>query len=80
MRGVGEGLAKNHTILGIHFIGNKGKINAKGMLMVLYLLGFVNKEEAPDPALSQVFSRINQDLKSGVAKTTRKMKLHAFSN
>jgi len=35
---LGEGLKKNHTILGIHLIGNKGKINSKGKGWMLFCL------------------------------------------
>ena len=30
MEVIGEGLKSNHTLLGIHLIGNKGIINSKG--------------------------------------------------
>lgn len=34
LKGIGEGLKKNHTILGIHLIGNKGKVDSKGIFEV----------------------------------------------
>ncbi|CAI2371034.1 unnamed protein product [Moneuplotes crassus] len=68
---ISEGLKKNHTILGIHILGNKASIDAKG---------FVHSHETPDCALSQVFSRISPDLRTGMAKKDRKYSLHAYSN
>lgn len=46
---MGEGLKANHTILGIHFMGNEAKVDE---------LGFVTPEKVVDNAKQQVFTRI----------------------
>lgn len=43
-------------------------------------LGFVEPCDEQDVALSQVFSRISEELRTGKAKTSRLYSLHAFSN
>jgi len=49
-------------------------------LDVILFIGFVTAEKNPDPAMSQIISRIGCDLRTGTAKTDRKMQLNAFSN
>jgi hypothetical protein len=46
---LGEGLKQNHSILGIHLMGNYAKVDE---------LGFITPEKAMDEATSHVFIRI----------------------
>jgi len=64
-----EGLKRNHTILGIHMVGNKMNIDP---------LGFIKAEEL---ALSvmHVSPRISNSLKTGLV-TGEKLYLNACSN
>lgn len=49
MRIIGEGLKRNHTVLGFHLMGNEGKVDE---------LGFVIPEKDQDNAVQHVFVRI----------------------
>jgi hypothetical protein len=46
---IGEGLKSNHTLLGIHLMGNEAKVDE---------LGFVMPEKTMDSASFHVFTRI----------------------
>lgn len=46
---IGEALKQNHTILGLHLMGNDAKIDE---------LGFVSPEKVTDNATFHVFTRI----------------------
>ena len=49
IRIIGEGLKENHSILGIHLMGNEAKVDE---------LGFVTPEKVMDAATCHVFTRI----------------------
>ncbi len=48
---LGEGLKENHSILGLHMIGNEGAVD---------VLGYINPEPTPNLGLSHVFTRIDR--------------------
>lgn len=68
---IDEGLSKNHTILGIHMLGNKGKIDT---------LGFIDAENDCDTAITHIHTRLSPDLSNGKIKSKQKIKLRACSN
>ena len=45
---ISEGLQENHTILGLHMVGNERNINAMGFLI----------ESETDPSASHVLTRL----------------------
>jgi len=67
---MGVGLKENHTILGLHMLGNEITTNS---------LGFVTVSGEENPAASHIISRIQPTLETGVI-TTRKAKLSSGSN
>jgi NLR family CARD domain-containing protein 3 len=81
MNSLANGLKENHTILGIHMIGNEGSTDA---------YGFIKGHRNEDPGISHVFTRIDSinliikillaTLESGVKKNQNMMKMKAFSN
>ena len=66
-----QGLTENHSILGIHMGGNKGRTDP---------LGFVNPLAENDEAESHVFTRIQPNLQVGTLKSKKMRQLRAFSN
>jgi len=64
-----QGLEDNHTLLGIHMIGNEVNTNSKGYF----------KDQAADPSLSHVISRIKPTLTTGTL-TKQKLEMKATSN
>ena len=67
-----EGLDLNHTIYGLHFAGNEGATDA---------LGFINhfdhdrQKEVEDVGKHAVFSRIKPNLRGGVVRNLRQVRL-----
>ena len=49
MRVIGEGLKRNHTVMGFHLMGNEGKVDNQG---------FVIPEKEQDNALHHIFVRM----------------------
>ena len=68
---IADGLKDNHKILGFHFIGNDGDVDAKG---------FVNPQVPYSVGGGAVLTRMQSDLKGGVIKDSRKVALQAVSN
>lgn len=68
---VDEGLTENHNILGIHMVGNKGKIDT---------LGFIDADNDADIAVTHIATRLTPDLNLGKIKSKQKIKLSACSN
>ena len=61
-----DGLKDNHHILGIHFIGNDGDVDAKG---------FVNPAIPWTVSQTSVLTRMQTGMKGGVVKDSRKVEL-----
>ena len=72
-----EGLDVNHTIYGLHFAGNEAATDA---------MGFVNHfdhdgiKELEDIGKHTVFLRIRPNLKGGVVRNLRQIRLQATNN
>ena len=68
---INKGLTDNHTILGIHLLGNMGTTDT---------LGYVHKSEQIDCAMCNIFTRIKPTLERGVKRNSQAISLHAASN
>ena len=68
---INTGLTENHTIYGIHLLGNMGTTDP---------LGYVHKSEEVDHAMATLFTRIKPTLKRGVCHNSAAISLHAASN
>ena len=68
---INKGLSDNHTILGIHLLGNMGTTDT---------LGYVHKSEEIDCAMWSIFTRIKPTLERGVKHNSKAISLHAASN
>jgi len=64
-----EGLQENHTLLGLHMVGNEVNTDAQGFV----------KDENQDPWVSHIISRLKPTLVSGTV-SRRKVELNATSN
>ena len=68
---INKGLTDNHTIYGIHLLGNMGKTDT---------LGYVHKSEEVDYAMATLFTRIKPTLERGACHNSKAIGLHAASN
>jgi hypothetical protein len=64
-----EGLKENHTLLGIHMVGNEVNTNAQGFF----------KEGISDPSVSHIITRIQPKLSTGTV-SKKKIEFKATSN
>lgn len=67
----GEGLKENHSIMGIHMLGNDADVDP---------LGFVNTDNTRKESKSHVYCRIKPGLDTGAIQNTRLLDLKASSN
>ena len=68
---INEGLTHNHSILGIHMVGNKGKIDT---------LGFIDADHDEDTAITHIATRLSPELNTGRIRSKAKIQLRAWSN
>jgi len=66
-----KGLKKNHTILGIHMIGNDATVDPKG---------FLNIEKNYNISFSHVYSRISNKLQFGTKSTQELIDMKVYNN
>jgi len=71
IRHLGEALKLNHTLLGLHLMGNEAKVDE---------LGYVTPDRGLDPASYHVFSRIPQVLRTGSVNNKHLLEMHITSN
>jgi len=74
---VSQGLGKNHTILGIHFGGNEGDIDAEGFIKRHGETALIGPEDTAKHAL---FTRLQPHLKQGTVTNKHLIALQAASN
>ena len=68
---IAEGLKENHSILGLHFVGNEGDVDVKG---------FVNPQVPFSVGGGAAVTRLPTSLQSGVVVDSRKIELRSVSN
>ena len=68
---IAEGLKENHSILGLHFVGNDGEVDVKG---------FVTPQVPFSVGGGTVATRLPTSLQSGVVVDSRKIELKSVSN
>lgn len=64
-----DGLKENHTIYGIHMVGNEINTNSQGFF----------KDSQSDPSISHIITRIKPNLNTGTVSKS-KVNLKATSN
>lgn len=72
-----EGLDINHTLLGIHFVGNEGDVNTFGAVIPHDLEG---RDDGHDSAKTMLTRRMQPTLQMGVIKDKESIKLQVNSN
>ena len=68
---MGEGLKSNHTILGIHILGNEGDTDTRG---------FIKPIKNNNVSGAHVHTRIPPQFKSGNVRNTKMLELKVGSN
>jgi hypothetical protein len=68
---IAEGLKNNHTILGLHLLGNEAETDPSG---------FVKARRAAKESKSHVYSRILPSMVAGHVHNTRLLELKVSSN